>query len=190
MRCFSCYEFSLTSFCDSCQKELLEYSLGIRELEGKLKVYYFYQYENIKHLLYSKHKFHGYFILNALAKLSFYRFKDFFQPSCFINAIALDDKTHGAYSHTAILAKYLKTKFVKPMFNTLQSKSNIKYSGQTLEFRKTNKRLYELKKIPKYPVILVDDVVTTGLSLLQAKEILEKNNIEVLFALVLANAKE
>lgn len=39
-------------------------------------------------------------------------------------------------------------------------------------------------------MILVDDVVTTGLSLLEARELLEKNNIEVLFALVLANAKE
>ncbi|HEC1804372.1 TPA: ComF family protein, partial [Campylobacter lari] len=103
MRCFSCHGFSFASFCPACKEELLEYSLGIRELEGNFKVYYFYQYEQIKHLIYFKHKFQGYFVLNALAKLSFAKFKDFFQPSCEINAIALDDKTYKNYSHTAIL---------------------------------------------------------------------------------------
>lgn len=168
----------------------MEYSLGVRELENNLKVYHFYQYENIKHLLYSKHKFHGYFIFNALAKLSFSKFRNFFNPNCFVNALALDDKTHDNYSHTAILTKHLKTHFIKPIYHALQATSDVKYSGKSLEFRKENKRNYKLLKLPKYPVILVDDIVTTGLSLLEAKEILEKNNIEVLFALVLANAKE
>ncbi|AJC86590.1 ComF family protein [Campylobacter sp. RM16704] len=189
MRCFNCHGFSLTSFCSACREELLEYSLGIRKLEGNFKVYYFYQYEQIKHLIHFKHKFQGYFVLNALAKLSFAKFKDFFNPSYEINAIALDDKTYKDYSHTAILTHHLKTKFIKPMYHTLQASSEIKYSGKNLQFRKSNKRLYKLLKYPKYPVILVDDIVTTGLSLLEAKEILEKNNIEVLFALVLANAK-
>ncbi|MBF7043794.1 ComF family protein [Campylobacter volucris] len=189
MRCYNCYKFSLASFCTHCKEELQDYSLGVRKLEGGLKVYYFYHYDDIKHLLHTKHRFYGYFIFHALARLSFAKFRNFFNPPCFINVIALDDKTYGDYSHTAILAKYLKTKFIKPMFYTLQAKSQVKYSGKSLHFRKTNKRSYELKKIPKYPVILVDDIVTTGLSLLEAKEILEKNNIEVLFALVLANAK-
>ncbi|MCV3549229.1 ComF family protein [Campylobacter sp. CNRCH_2013_0671h] len=189
MRCFNCHGFSFASFCSACKEELLEYSLGIRELEGNFKVYCFYQYEQIKHLIYFKHKFQGYFVLNALAKLSFAKFEDFFQPSCKINAIALDDKTYKNYSHTAILTKYLNTKFIKPMYHTLQASSEFKYSGKSLKFRKDNKRSYKLLKRPKYPVILVDDVITTGLSLLEAKELLEKNNIEVLFALVLANAK-
>ncbi|EAL3832073.1 ComF family protein, partial [Campylobacter upsaliensis] len=38
--------------------------------------------------------------------------------------------------------------------------------------------------------ILVDDIVTTGSSILEAKKILEKNKISVLFALVLADAKD
>lgn len=80
MRCFNCHEFSFASFCPACKEELLEYSLGIRELDKGFKVYYFYQYEQIKHLIYFKHKFQGYFVLNALAKLSFAKFKDFFNP--------------------------------------------------------------------------------------------------------------
>lgn len=102
----------------------------------------------------------------------------------------MDDKTYKNYSHTAILTKHLKTQFIKPMYYALQANSEFKYSGKSLQFRKDNKRSYKLLKHPKYPVILVDDVVTTGLSLLEARELLEKNNIEVLFALVLANAKE
>ncbi|QOR00795.1 ComF family protein [Campylobacter sp. 2014D-0216] len=189
MRCFNCHGFSLASFCPACKEELLEYSLGIRELEEGFKVYYFYQYDQIKHLIYFKHRFQGYFVLNALARLSFAKFKDFFQPACEINAIALDDKTEKNYSHTAILTRHLKTRFIKPMYHTLQASSRHKYSGKSLKFRKDNKRLYQLLKLPKHPVILVDDVVTTGLSLLEAKKLLEKNNIKVLFALVLANAK-
>lgn len=56
-------------------------------------------------------------------------------------------------------------------------------------FRQKNKRNYKLLKTLHHPVILVDDIVTTGSSILQAKEILEQNKIRVLFALVLADAK-
>lgn len=37
--------------------------------------------------------------------------------------------------------------------------------------------------------ILVDDIVSSGSSLLEAKQFLEKNKISVLFAVVLADAK-
>lgn len=125
-----------------------------------------------------------------LAKLSFAKFKDFFNPSIEINVIALDDKVENMlYSHSAILAKHLKTRFLKPVFNVLKAQNCIKYSGKSLEFRQKNKRNYKLLKTVDYPVILVDDIVTTGSSLLEAKKVLEKNKISVLFALVLADAK-
>ncbi|EAL9099540.1 ComF family protein, partial [Campylobacter jejuni] len=50
-------------------------------------------------------------------------------------------------------------------------------------------RNYKLLKTIHEPVILVDDIVTTGSSLLEAKKVLEENKISVLFALVLADAK-
>lgn len=125
-----------------------------------------------------------------LAKLSFAKFKDFFDPRMTINVIALDDKVEDMlYSHSAILARYLKTKFVKPVFNVLKAQNSVKYSGKSLKFRQDNKRKFKLLKKINNPVILVDDIVSSGSSLLEAKQFLEKNKISVLFAVVLADAK-
>lgn len=190
MKCVNCGGFTLLCFCDSCVKELEEFSLDIRELENGFKVYSFYKYHEIKHLLYSKHKMYGYFVFHMLARLSFAKFKNFFQPKIKINIIALDDRVENKlYSHSAILAKYLKTQFLKPIFGVLQAQNHIKYSGKSLEFRQKNKRNFKLLKKINNPVILVDDVITSGSSLLEAKKFLEKNKILVLFALVLADAK-
>ncbi|MCX2682305.1 ComF family protein [Campylobacter sp. MIT 21-1685] len=190
MKCFNCQSFTLLSFCDRCIKELEELSLGKRELENNFKVYSFYKYYEIKHLLHSKHHFYGYFVFNTLAQLSFAKLKDFFNPPVCINAIALDDRVENTlYSHSAILTKYLKSKTIKPIFSALQAQNQVKYSGKSLDFRQKNKRNFKLLKEIKNPVILVDDILTTGLSLLEAKSVLEKNKIRVLFALVLADAK-
>lgn len=191
MRCFNCGAFALLDLCDLCVSELGEFSLGTRILEDDFKVYHFYKYSEIRHFVLSKHKFYGYFALNALAKISFAKFKDFFAPNEFVNAVPLDDKVQkGLYSHAAILAKNLKSPFIKPIYRVLHAKNEVKYSGKSVEFRRKNKRKYELLKKPKFPVILVDDIITTGLSLLEAKKLLEKHDIRVLFGLVLADARE
>ena len=39
-------------------------------------------------------------------------------------------------------------------------------------------------------VVLIDDIVTTETTLQEAQKVLEKGGVNVLFALVLANAKE
>lgn len=114
MRCLNCRAFALLSFCDLCELELGEFSLSTRKLEGDFKVYSFYKYHEIQYLLRSKHHFYGYFVYNILAKLSFAKFQEFFNPQIKINAIALDDKVENRlYSHSAILAKHLKPKIYK-----------------------------------------------------------------------------
>ena len=191
MRCYNCHSFTLLAFCEDCEKQLSEFSLGIRELDKGFKVYSFYKYSDIRHLLHSKHKFYGYFVLNSLAKLSFARFVEFFPINFKISAIALDDRVEDMlYSHSAILAKHLKSKFIRPKFASLHSSSKIKYSGKSMDFRLKNKRKYKLLKELTSPVILVDDVLTSGSSLLEARDFLKEREIETLFALVLADAKE
>ncbi|EHU6964406.1 ComF family protein, partial [Campylobacter coli] len=67
--------------------------------------------------------------------------------------------------------------------------NHLKYSGKSLKFRQDNKRKFKLLKKINNPVILVDDIVSSGSSLLEAKQFLEKNKISVLFTVVLADAK-
>ncbi|HEA8271535.1 TPA: ComF family protein [Campylobacter coli] len=190
MRCINCGAFALLCFCELCELELSEFSLNVRKLDNNFKVYSFYKYHEIQHLLHSKHYFYGYFVYKMLAKLSFAKFKDFFSVNEQINVIPLDDRVENLlYSHSAILAKYLKTEFIKPIFGALHAQNHLKYSGKSLKFRQDNKRKFKLLKKINNPVILVDDIVSSGSSLLEAKQFLEKNKISVLFAVVLADAK-
>ncbi|EDO7267008.1 ComF family protein, partial [Campylobacter coli] len=69
------------------------------------------------------------------------------------------------------------------------AQNHLKYSGKSLKFRQDNKRKFKLLKKINNPVILVDDIVSSGSSLLEAKQFLEKNKISVLFTVVLADAK-
>lgn len=184
-RLFSAPDFNLNS-------AFVQNVTAAQQNEHKFKVYSFYKYSEIKHLLLSKHKFHGYFIYHFLARLSFARFKEIFAPlDIKISALPLDDKVENQlYSHSAILAKYLKTRHIKPVFNALKAQNNVKYSGQSLSFRQKNKRNFKLLKPISSPVILVDDIITTGLSMLEARKVLAKHQISVLFGLVLADASQ
>jgi competence protein ComFC len=58
-----------------------------------------------------------------------------------------------------------------------------------LEFRQKNKRNFYYSGKNNIKVILVDDLITTGETILQAKKVLEKNNCEILFALTLSDAR-
>jgi len=104
-------------------------------------------------------------------------------------AIAIDDHTRHNFSQTAILLKHLKSQNIDIKYNLLKARNKVKYAGKSKKFRKRNKRdfLYSGKEYQQ--VILVDDVVTTGSTLLEAKKTLEDNNCEVLFALTLCDAK-
>lgn len=58
-----------------------------------------------------------------------------------------------------------------------------------MEFRRKNKRDYKYYGKRNIQIILIDDIVTSGNTLLEAKQVLENNNCEVLFALTLSDAK-
>ena len=75
------------------------------------------------------------------------------------------------------------------LYSTLHSKSSVKYAGKSLEFRLSNPRNFEYKGPKEIDVILVDDIVTTGTTLNEAKEVLKKYGVNVLFCLVLADLR-
>jgi competence protein ComFC len=189
MRCISCENLSWHIICKSCQVNFFTPNFYKRELEKDFFVYSFYQYEDIKKFINSKYQFYGDKIFNILANLSFKKFALNFQFTESVFAICIDDHTRHDFSQSAILAKHLKSKFIVPKYSTLKATNIVKYAGKDLEFRQKNKRKFKYTGKSNLKVILVDDLVTTGITILEAKEILEQNGCEVLFALTLSDAK-
>ena len=189
MRCISCENFSFNIICKTCQNNLLDSNFHKRELDKDFFVYSFYNYNEIKNFLNSKYQFYGDRVFNILAKLSIKKFSDNFDFNTFIYAIPIDDHTRHSFSQTAILANNLKSKNIIPIYNTLKASNTVKYAGKDLEFRQNNKRDFLYTGKQNIQVILVDDLVTTGSTLLEAKKVLEQHSCEVLFALTLSDAK-
>ncbi len=183
-----CKNMSLQIICKDCQKNLLIPSFNKREISSDFYNYSFYPLSEIENLINSKYYFHGDRVFNILAKLSFKKFAQNFNFDKEVLALSIDDHTRHEFSHTAILAKHLQSKYIKPKYNSLKATNIVKYAGRDLEFRQKNPRKFKTN-IQNQTVILCDDIITTGTTILEAKRILEKNNNQVLFSLTLADAK-
>ena len=205
MRCVNCGAFSLRTICAACAANLAECRLSMRQVEG-FSVFYYYGYSEIRELILSKHHEYGAAVLARIASLSLAKFplhlrreisanpqnyEAFKTDGIFkFNAVPLDDDARSGYSHTAILARALKSKLIEPKFHCLRAQNRVKYTGQSLEFRLKHKRNFKILTSPQFPVILVDDIITSGLSMLQARESLIDGGFMPVCGLVLANAKE
>lgn len=189
MRCANCGHFSLAVICKICKDHLRSSPARTRVLDGDFKIYSFFDYSEVKNLLHSKHLFHGSFVYGALANLSFKVFARKFSFGSPVHAVPIDDRAVSGYSHTAILARALKSRDVRPIYACLHAGSNVSYHGKDLAFRLKNPRNFKLLKRPKFPVILIDDIVTTGTTIDEARRTLQKAGCEVLFALTLADAR-
>ncbi len=189
MRCLSCENLSWQIICQTCQNNLLNPDFHKRELTKDFFVYSFYEFEDIKKFINTKYEFYGDKIFNIFGELAFEKFALNFKFNTKITVIAIDDHTRHEFSQSAILAKYLKSKLIKPVYSTLRATNTVKYAGKNLTFREKNKRKFIYTGKNNLQVILVDDLVTSGLTILEAKQTLEKNGCEVLFALTLSDAK-
>ena len=206
MRCVNCGAFSLRMICAACAANLAECRLSMRQVEG-FSVFYYYGYSEIRELILSKHHEYGAAVLARIASLSLAKFPihlrreisanpqnyEAFKTTDGVfkfNAVPLDDDARSGYSHTAILARALKSELVEPKFHCLRAQNRVKYTGQSLEFRLKHKRNFKILTPPQFPVILVDDIITSGLSMLQAREALIDGGFMPVCGLVLANAKE
>ena len=188
-RCILCSRISLTIICKECVSSYLKPNLYKRVLPNYLTVYSFYRYSDIEFLLKSKHKFIGYSIYRTLAKNSFYNFAKNFKYDTQVVAIPIDDDPKYSYSHTAILAKSLKSKYIKPLYSKLRAQNSVSYSAKPLSYRLSNPRDFMVDYKLNYDLILVDDIVTSGTTLSEAKKVLEDRGNSVLFALTLADAR-
>jgi competence protein ComFC len=153
------------------------------EVKYKDGVVSFYKYDEISELLKYKYEKFGSRVFWEFGKV-LKEFAKSYTQSAYL--IPIDDRIKKGYSHTAILAKSMQTKNLTPLFSSLHSQNDIRYAGKSLEFRLKNPRDFKYFGPRNIDVILVDDVMTTGLTLKEAKEVLKKYAVNVLFSVVLA----
>jgi len=188
MRCLSCHRFTINRFCQECRKRLLTPSISKQKF-NKFEIYSFFKYQEIEDLLLTKHTPLGFIVYKALAKITFKPFiKKFIKNyNSSIYIIGVDEIVINGYSHVALLTHQMKMANVKVLHNSLIAQNKIKYSGKSLEFRLKNPRKFIYSGLTNIDVILVDDIITTGTTLKEAKRVLEKNRVNTLFALTLAS---
>ena len=87
-----------------------------------------------------------------------------------------------------MLAKYAAAGQTFARFGVLRALSHEKYAGQTLAFRRAHPRRFVCKPFVQNAAILLDDLSTTGTTLLEAAETIQKSGKSVLFAVTLSKA--
>lgn len=176
--------------CSTCKENFLQPSIYKRKLLNDIEVISFYKYQDIKDLIHTKHTDLGYYIYTIMADIAFKKFAHAFVFDEEIAAIGIDDKAKGGYSHTAILNKALKSRYITPLTCKLRSKNSVTYSAKTYEERLRHPRDFQVQKFKQKNVILVDDIITTGLTLSQGCSAMQQQHKDVLFCLTLADAQE
>lgn len=188
MRCLSCSTLSFKIFCKSCQVKLLTPNLYKREVEDLL-IYSLFKYSDISEILTTKHTPIGYRVYKFLGKEILKPFIEEFIKSYKreIYIIGVDEKVKNGYSHIALLTHQLEgIENIKVLHSKLLAKNSVIYSKKSREFRLKNPRkfIYSGKK-KNIEAILIDDIITTGTTLKEARDILEKSGVEVLFGVTL-----
>ena len=191
MRCFSCSKISLPIICKTCIEQLFVPTISTRKV-GTLDVISFFKYSNLETLLHSKHKPEGYRIYKALAKMTMKPFIEEFVESDDrdVYIVGIDEYVKSGYAHVALLTRAMRTKHSIPQHSSLMAQSRVNYSGKTLQFRLENPRDFVYKGKSDIDVILVDDIITTGITLQEAQKVLMDHGVNVLFALTLVDVEE
>lgn len=185
MKCVLCARWSLNIICKECL-EWIQIVPQKRDIDG-FSVYSFYDFDEIRECLHSKYSVVGSKIFALLAQKAA-RF--FLKEARFenVSGIALDDEPNGGYSHTAIIARAFKCAGIKPKVGVLRAKNRVSYAGRSLEFRQKNPRGFYANSLSG-DVVLFDDLITTGSTMLEAKRAVEIGGASVLFGICLSDAR-
>jgi competence protein ComFC len=183
-----CHRWAFRHICRECL-QFLEPTVTKRKLLGNIPVYSFYRYDEIEPLLLTKHTDIGYYLYRILARQAFSMFTDSFAYDGRLAVCGIDDRPQQGYAHTALLVKALNHSSMKQRYGRLQIEDHVSYSGKSMEFRLANPRKYKIASFPEEEVVLVDDIITTGLTLSSAVQALQRRGKQVPFCLALANAE-
>lgn len=190
MKCILCQNLSFKLICKECNKKIAISPKQRKSFDGFM-IYSFFDYQDIEYLLKSKYSLIGSRIYKILARKAFLYFKDNID-SAFNNidvyGIGIDDRVKKYYSHSGVIVNEFKEIF-RPLFGSLISTNDIQYAGKSLQYRQSNRKNFIYKGKSSIDAVLFDDVVTSGLSIKEAREILIQNGVNVLFALTLSDAK-
>lgn len=191
MRCYTCSKFSLSIICKTCQERLFTPTIGTRTI-GTLDVISFYKYAALESLLLTKHKPEGYRIYKALANMTMKPFIEEFleADNRTVYIVGVDEYVKSGYAHVALLTQAMKTKYSVPLHSKLMARNRVTYAGKHLQFRLSNPRDFVYRGKSDIDVILVDDIITTGITLQEAQSVLQSHGVNVLFALTLADVEE
>jgi len=107
-----------------------------------------------------------------------------------VYVVGVDEYVKSGYSHVGLLTKAMKTKTSIPLHAKLMAQNRVNYAGKDLEFRLSNPRDFKYTGKKNIDIILVDDIITTGITLQEAQKVLIQNGVNVLFALTLADVEE
>ena len=188
MKCILCQNLSLRLICKSCDEKI---ALTPRQRISfdDFMVYSFFDYQDIEFLLRSKYSLIGSRIYKILARKAFLYFREETAlDSLDIFGIGIDDRVKKYYSHCGVIINEFSSIF-RPLFGALVSSNDICYAGKSLAYREANKKDFIYKGKSSINVVLFDDVITTGLSIKEAREVLGKSGVNVLFALTLSDAR-
>ncbi len=189
MRCILCHQWSFSHICKAC-KGYMEPTMTKRKILGNIPVYSFYKYDDIEALLLTKHTDIGFYLYTHLASLSMKPFASSLDIQSPIAVIGIDDNPRDGYSHTAILVRSLGLGNCIARYGYLRSTDQVRYSGKSMQYRLDHPRQFKVGDFPEENVILVDDIITTGLTLSHAVNALQRLGKRVVCCLTLADASK
>jgi len=191
MRCYSCSKLSFNIICKTCHEQLFVPTVSTRKI-GTIDVISFFKYSTLESLLHTKHKPEGYRIYKTLAKMTMKPFIEEFIESDDrdVYIVGIDETVKSGYAHVALLTRAMKTKYSIPQHSALMAQNRVNYSGKSLQFRLEHPRDFVYTGKSNIDVILVDDIITTGITLQEAQNVLLEHGVNVLFALTLADVEE
>lgn len=187
-----------TPFCINCQKESVEgethYFCKKIHSSDKLIVFYLYKGSIRTLLLRTKYRDKAFKIVHELIEYAF-RYKEQFNlheitTNFVITAIPPDENRFRkrGFNLSQIIAKNLSKKlnleYKELLVKTVSSPSLTAFSKERRKQAVKNVFTIKNTKIPK-SILLVDDIITTGSTLIEATKVLKKNGAKNVWCLAL-----
>lgn len=194
MYCALCGKLRWHIICMDCL-ENLDYIDSKRILDNGMKVFSSFAFSELQFLLTSKNHVIGSRIFKRLGMYGVYKFLVCHPNLAGLNkeqtaVLSIRNHTIGAYSHSAILAQCFKNYGFSVFHNALIIGNDNRFSHLKREERQKMGRNFQFNFTKDYSgIIVIDDIVTTGQTLLEASQIISKNSYTTLFAWTLCDSR-